>query len=295
MTYSKKAAIRTAIAVIAALFLAGCMTGDHGVKRMAGAGSAESLGRARIHGRKRQARDRGHGGGNHGGVVSRQRDRRLARQAPAMRPAHGKRRWRPVQAGCPRAGTIPIPATQGRFRQPAPTDRPAESTAGNTELTVTAGGRTGQAHGSACRQPNGVVAGIELAPPCSWRPARRSNGGDRFNCPCAVQPFRLHPVPLRRREPELEPKAGEGGCRRGCPRPVPHSRNPGDRYARPRTRYPRHPAVPTRTLARQRAQDAGRCFGLHRAQGLDRCPRAAREPDCPRHGTRHRMASRATP
>ena len=35
----------------------------------------------------------------------------------------------------------------------------------------------------------------------------------------------------------LEPKAGEGGCRRGCPRPVPHSRNPGDRYARPRTRY----------------------------------------------------------
>ena len=34
--------------------------------------------RARVHGRKRQARDRGHGGENHGGVVSRQRDRRLA-------------------------------------------------------------------------------------------------------------------------------------------------------------------------------------------------------------------------
>ena len=54
----------------------------------------------------------------------------------------------------------------------------------------------------------------------------------------------------------------------------------------PETRYPQHPAVPTRTLARQCAQDAGRCFGLHRAQGLDRRPRAAREPDCPRHGTR---------
>ena len=37
--------------------------------------------RALIHGRQRQARDRGLGGGNHGGVVSRQRDRRLARQA----------------------------------------------------------------------------------------------------------------------------------------------------------------------------------------------------------------------
>ena len=37
MTYSKTAAIRTAIAVIAALFLAGCVTGDHGVKRMDGA------------------------------------------------------------------------------------------------------------------------------------------------------------------------------------------------------------------------------------------------------------------
>ena len=38
MTYSKTAAIRTAIAVIAALFLAICMPGDHGVNRMAGAG-----------------------------------------------------------------------------------------------------------------------------------------------------------------------------------------------------------------------------------------------------------------
>ena len=36
MTHSKTAAIRTAIAVIATLFLAGCMSGDHGVKRMAG-------------------------------------------------------------------------------------------------------------------------------------------------------------------------------------------------------------------------------------------------------------------
>ena len=31
--------------------------------------------------------------------------------------------------------------------------------------------------------------------PC---PARRSNGGDRFNCPCTVQPFRPPPVPSRR-------------------------------------------------------------------------------------------------
>ena len=32
MTHSKKAAIRTAIAVIATLLLAGCMSGDHGVQ-----------------------------------------------------------------------------------------------------------------------------------------------------------------------------------------------------------------------------------------------------------------------
>ena len=39
MTHSKTAQIRTAIAEIAALFLAGCMFGDHGVKRMTGAGA----------------------------------------------------------------------------------------------------------------------------------------------------------------------------------------------------------------------------------------------------------------
>ena len=72
MTYSKTAAIRTAIAVIAALFRAGCMSGDHGVKRMTGAeGSATSQGGAQVHSRKRQARDRGHGSWNHGGAVSR--------------------------------------------------------------------------------------------------------------------------------------------------------------------------------------------------------------------------------
>ena len=38
MTHSKTAAIRTAIVVIAALFLAGCMSVDHGVKLVAGAG-----------------------------------------------------------------------------------------------------------------------------------------------------------------------------------------------------------------------------------------------------------------
>ena len=82
MTHSKTAAIRTAIAVITTLLLAGFMFHDHGVKWMAGAGARRHRrGRARIHGRKRQAQDRGHGGGNHGGVVSLQRDRRLARQA----------------------------------------------------------------------------------------------------------------------------------------------------------------------------------------------------------------------
>ena len=39
MTYSKTVAIRTAIAVIATLLLAGCMSGDHGVKRMAAPGA----------------------------------------------------------------------------------------------------------------------------------------------------------------------------------------------------------------------------------------------------------------
>ena len=38
MTYSKAAGIRTAIAVIAALFLASCVTCDHGMKRMAARG-----------------------------------------------------------------------------------------------------------------------------------------------------------------------------------------------------------------------------------------------------------------
>ena len=82
MTHSKAVAIRTAIAIIASLFRAGCMSGGHGVKRMTGARARRSRReRTRIHGRKRQARDRGHGGGNRGGAVSRQRDRRLARQA----------------------------------------------------------------------------------------------------------------------------------------------------------------------------------------------------------------------
>ena len=82
MTHSKTAPTRTAIAIIASLFRAGCMSSGHGVKRMADAGAPRiRRRRALIHGRQRQARDRGLGGGNHGGVVSRQRDRRLARQA----------------------------------------------------------------------------------------------------------------------------------------------------------------------------------------------------------------------
>ena len=204
-----------------------------------------------------------------------------------MRPAHGKRRWRPVQAGRPCAGAIPKPATQGRLRRPAPTDRPPESTAGNTNSPRPPAGTPGKPTAAPAASPtargeyrtstapaHGGLPGAGTAAIDSTVLARSSRSGSiRF--------------PLRRREPELEPKAGEGGCRRGCPRPVPHSRNPGERNARPRTRYPRHPAIPTRTLTQQCAQDAGRRFGLHRAQGLDRRPRTAREPDCPRHGTKH--------
>ena len=80
MTHSKTAQIRTAIAVIATLLMAGCMSGGHGVKRMTGARARRHRrGRAQVHSRKRQARDRGYGSWNHGGVVSRQRDRRRPR------------------------------------------------------------------------------------------------------------------------------------------------------------------------------------------------------------------------
>ena len=203
-----------------------------------------------------------------------------------MRPAHGKRRWRPVQAGRPRAGTIPISATRG---DSANTHLQIDRL--NLLRGIPAHHDRRRAHRASSRQrlapAQRSVAGIELAPRLLMAvcPAQERRRSIQLSLR-GVQPFRLHPVPLRRREPELEPKAGEGGCRRGCPRPVPHSRNPGDRHARPRKRYPRHPTVPTRTLARQCAQDAGRCFGLHRAQGLDRRPRATREPDCPHHGTR---------
>ena len=134
LTHSKTAATRTAIAIIASLFRAGCVTGDHGVKRMAGAGTRRHRrGRARIRGRKRQARDRGHGGWNHGGVVSRQRDRRLARPCrPAICGTHTLGR-----AGDPsKRGALAL--AQSQYRQcrrdyaTPPTDRAAESTAGNT-------------------------------------------------------------------------------------------------------------------------------------------------------------------
>ena len=107
MTYSNTPPIRSAIAVIAALYLAGCMSGDHDVKRMDGAGARRHRrAHARIHGRKRQARDRGHGGGN----VSRQRDRRLARQALCgshtleTRPSGMPSRWHNPNTG--NAGAI---------------------------------------------------------------------------------------------------------------------------------------------------------------------------------------------
>ena len=54
------------------------------------------------------------------------------------------------------------------------------------QLTAPAGGRTGQAHGSACRQPDGSWRVSNQHRACPWRPARRWNGGDGFNCPCTV-------------------------------------------------------------------------------------------------------------
>ena len=46
----------------------------------------------------------------------------------SMRPTHGKPHWRPVQAARPRAGAIPVPATQARLCRTAPTDRAVAST-----------------------------------------------------------------------------------------------------------------------------------------------------------------------
>ena len=204
-----------------------------------------------------------------------------------MRPVCGKPRRRPVQAGCPLA----LAQSQYRQRRGDYTDPHLQIGRRNVLQGIPTHRARRRAHRASPRQrlppARRLVAGIEPAPhlPMAACPALERRRSIQLSLH-GVQPFQPHPVPLRRRERELEPKAGEGGCRRGCPRPVPHSRNPGDRYARPRTRYPRHPAVPTRTLARQCAQDAGRCFGLHRAQGLDCRPRAAREPDCPRHGSR---------
>ena len=199
--------------------------------------------RTRIHGRKRQARDRGHGGRNHGGVISRWRDRRLTRQAVCGPHTAGG-------AGDPsERRALALAQSQHRQRRGDYADPHRQIARRNLLQGIPTHRDRRRAHRASPRQrlppARRLVAGIELAPRPPWRPARRSNGGDRFNCPCTVQPFRPHPVALRRRERKLELKAGEGGCRRGCPRPVPHSRNPGDRNARPRKRNPRHPAVPT--------------------------------------------------
>ena len=77
MTYSKKAAIRTAVAVIATLLMTGCISGDHGVQRMAGAGF--------------------------GGVAGACPDPRPEAANPGSRP-----RWREPWRGCfPIAGSAP--------------------------------------------------------------------------------------------------------------------------------------------------------------------------------------------
>ena len=223
------------------------LTVPAGAFRAAGTRARERLslprrGRAQVRDRKRQTRDRSHGGGNHGGVVSPQRNRRLARTRQAAlepRPSGVPLRWHHPDTG--NAGAITparayksaggIYCREYQLTVPPPPPPPTPPPPPPPR------GCIGQAHGSTWRQPGGSWRVSNQHRVCPWRPARRSNGGDRFNCPCTIQPFRPHPVPSRRRERELEPKAGEGGCRKGCPRPVPHSPNPGDRYARPRTRY----------------------------------------------------------
>ena len=165
MTYSKTAQIRTATAIIASLFRAGCMSGGHGVKRMTGAGLGGIAGG--VHGSTA-------GSGKHGiaatvagtmaglfpgsgiGASLDQADRlyaaRLRQAASETRPIGVPSRWH-----------IPIPATQGLLRQPTPTDRPAASTVGNNIHRDRQ-----RAHRASPRQrlppSRWLMAGIEPAP-----------------------------------------------------------------------------------------------------------------------------------
>ena len=104
------------------------------------------------------------------------RTRQVALQT---RPSGVPSRWRNPSTG--NAGAI----------MPTRTDRSADGIyCREYQRTVTSGERTGQAHGSACRQPDGAWRVSNQHRACPWRPARSSNGGDRFNCPCTDQPFR---------------------------------------------------------------------------------------------------------
>ena len=194
MTHSKTAPTRTAITIIASLFRAGCMSSGHGGEADGRrAGSATSPGGAQVHSWKRQARDRGHGSGNHGGAGF-----PVAGSAPrstsCVRPAHSKPRRRPVQAGCPRAGAMPIQTTQGRLHRPAPTDRPPESTAGNTNSPRPPAGAPGK--------PTAAPAASPTARGGPWLPSSESPAfpvnSKRATCP----PSGAHSI----RRPNLTPQ-----------------------------------------------------------------------------------------
>ena len=93
-----------------------------------------------------------------------------ARSAPCstvqtgyMRHAHARPRWRPVQAGRPRAGAIPIPAMQARLRHP-----PLQIGRRNLQRGIPTHRDRQRAHRASPRQrlppSRRRVAGIEPAP-----------------------------------------------------------------------------------------------------------------------------------
>ena len=141
-----------AIAVRAPLFLAGCVTGDHGVKRMAGArlggvagsvhGSTAGSGKPGIAAKVAETKAGLFPGSGIGASLDKLYAVRTRQAASETRPSGVPSRWRNPNTS--NAGAI------------TPT-RTYRSVAGiycrEYHLTVTAGRRTGQAHGSAYRQP----------------------------------------------------------------------------------------------------------------------------------------------
>ena len=113
-------------------------------------------GGARVHGRKRQARNRGQSGENHRRPVSRQRDWRPLDRSDRLYAARTRQaalETRP--SGVPSRSVWRNPNTSNAGAiTPTPTDRsPSGTHCREYQLTATAGGRTGQAHGSAWRVP----------------------------------------------------------------------------------------------------------------------------------------------